>query len=99
MTSTRDFETAQPEEVIVATQLCSCQGAGGERGIIVGGKRIIFGGKCVSMDARYLPEASVSRPGIDYGHDPSWNFTGNRRGANDPVTVTDRSPEIAGANG
>lgn len=49
--------------------LSSCQGEGGERDIILGGKRTVFRGKCVARDARYRPEASASRPGIGYGHE------------------------------
>jgi len=49
--------------------------------------------------SRGLELTTAMKGGVKQGRKPSWNFTGNRRGANDPVTVADKSPEIAGADG
>jgi len=49
--------------------------------------------------SRDLELTTAMKGGVKQGRKPSWNFTGDRHGANDPVTVADRSPEIAGADG
>jgi hypothetical protein len=112
-TTTRDLETAQLGEGLVATQLDvlareqeEIEGSSSEEdtGPSSEGSGSLPGlhGICLTQEARELEMATAIKGGVRQGAKPSWSFTGrlsvpygNKRGANDPATGADKSPEVA----
>jgi hypothetical protein len=111
VTLTRDLKTAQSEEVIVATQLDDLgreqeenEGSSTEESGTSSDGRVLPGmqGIFLKQVSRDLDLATAMKGGVKQDRKPSWSFTGrlsmpygNKRGPTDPVTVADKSPEIA----